>query len=157
MPRASQQDTLSVNRTEIIEFPSGETEIRRLIRKGDWNRLKRNIDNIPSEVKGLQIASSVLFGFGGASALSFFLVCFSPDASPWLFSIFLCFTVFSIVIASILLAVNNRLREFKVDYIKAVIKKDMEDIEGSFEREQEAEGEGELEVYVTEAPSPGAE
>lgn len=143
MPRASQQDTLRINREEVIEFPSGETEIRRLIRKGDWNRLKRNIDNIPPKIKGLKIASSVLFGFGGSSALSTLLVYFNPDVSPWLLSIYLCFSIFSIGIAFILLAVNKKLRKYKVDYVEAVIKRDMEDIEGSFEREQEAEEEEE--------------
>jgi len=156
MPKARQQEPLRINREEIIEFPLEETEVRRPIRKADWNRLKRNISNIPSEVSILQIVYSILFGFGGSSALSTLHI--NPDEQPWLFSIYLCLSIFSIGVAAIFVAVHRGLKKSKVGYIENVVKKDIEDIESAFAIEEaEREREEELKIYTVKPPSSDAE
>ena len=127
-------DTLRYKRQDPIEVPAQEKEARRAIRKADWNRIKRLVERIPSESDILRIIYSILFGVAGSVGLSIYPIYSNPQASSWLFPLYVCITVFSLLVAFVFCVLDRRIRKSKINYLQ-MIQKDMEEIESIFEIE----------------------
>ena len=94
------QNVIRYTQEETIAVPSREKEEKLAIRRLDWNRIKRSLNNIPSETTNIyQIVYSILFTLAGSAGLSIYPIYSNPEASPWLFPLYVCVTLFSLGVA----------------------------------------------------------
>lgn len=118
-----------------ILYPSPEKEARILMRKADFDRLKRLLVNIRPEPKFLRTTYAICFGVAGTALFSIYPIHKIPQKSPWLLPIYICSMGFALLLAIILLCVDKNLTKSKTIDIK-LIQEDMEEIEEGFKEEE---------------------
>ena len=78
------------------------------LRLFDWRRLKRKINLSSNLQKSYITVYSILFGIGGAAALSIIPILLAPELSVWWKAIYIVSTFFCLSVAIIFLILGNK-------------------------------------------------
>jgi len=140
-----QQNIIRYTEKADIAVPSRIGEAKLAIRRADWERIKKSINNIPSETNIHQIVYTILFSIAGAIAASLIPIHGNSKLAPWVFPLYGLFAVFSFVVAVIFCILGKAWRSTKTDYIKS-IQEDMDGIEDTFRAENSYKIEGAIET-----------
>ncbi len=114
---------------KVLLPPSAEVRIG--IRRADWNRINRQISNVPSETKICQIIYIILFSIAGTVGVSLIPIHSNSNLAPWVFPLYMWFAIFSLFVAGVFCFQSKRERQARTDPIQN-IKKDIEEIENAF-------------------------
>lgn len=128
------KDAIQLTQTTTVEYPAEEKEKRIAIRRVDWNRIKRLVRFIRPEPKFLRSAYSISFGVAVTAGVTIIPIYYIPQKSPWLLPMYICFALFALIFAIILLCVDKYYTTSKSKDL-GLIHEDMQDIEDTFKRE----------------------
>ena len=78
------------------------------IRKCDWKRIKRLVNNIPKPSQSLSITYSILFGIGGTTLLTLIPLKNLSDLDGWVIPLYTIVTISSVLMAIILLLIEKK-------------------------------------------------
>lgn len=100
----------SEQKIDVIEQDEMST-----IRKGDWTRIKRLVNNIPKPSKFISIIYSILFGISGSAFLTLFPLSSSLNLKNWIIPLYIIIAIASLVLAIILVVIEKNLGKMKVN------------------------------------------
>jgi len=129
-------------RKTITEYPPEEKETRLAIRRVDWNRTKRLLDNIQPEPKFLRTAYSASFGAAITAGATIIPIRYVPQIPHWFLLLYIFFAGFALSLGIILILVDIYNTTSKSTDLKS-LRIDMQEIEDTFKRETGEETEEE--------------
>jgi hypothetical protein len=136
-PDSSSENVLNVNRKETIYTASSEHEERVAIRRADWARIKRNIENLErNKPPKLSIWYSILFGVSGSSGISIIPIVKTHGLPAWVTPLYVCVCFFSSLLGSVLIILERKLKT-RTKSDKDEILTDMAEIEKGFPQKRE--------------------
>lgn len=117
-----------------VLYPSPEKEARMFIRRADWSRVKRALENIRPEAKFMRTAYSICGGISITAGFSIYSAYKIPEKSPWLVPTYAITTIAAFALAIILFFVDRHVTKSSTGDIKLILK-DMQEIEDTFKKE----------------------
>ena len=133
------KNTIKVDQPTAVLYPSEEKETRMAIRRVDWNRIKRLVDNIRPEPKFLRMTYSLFIGAAITAGATIIPIRYVSQIPPWFLLIYIFFAGFAFALGIILLLVDIFNTTSKSTDLKS-LREDMQEIEDTFKRETGEEG-----------------
>ncbi len=101
------------------------------LRKCDWKRIKRRVDNIPKPSKFISISYSILLGIFGSTFLSLITLKNISNLEPWIIPFYFITTIFSFLFAIILFFLEKRELKYEKKSV-GEIKNEFKEIESLY-------------------------
>ena len=128
------ENKLNYKKDESVYLPSDDGSYS--IRKFDWNRIKRIVDNTGNEKDiNFKVIYSILYGVGGSTGISIIPILFADNLPAWVIPLYIIGALFSIGIAVVLTLMDNKTKKNKELDINE-IKTEMEELENLFPQQQ---------------------
>lgn len=128
-----EEKKLNYKKDETVYLPSDDGCYS--IRKFDWSRIKRKIDNTGSKDNvDFKLSYSILYGVGGSAGLSILPIAYAENLPSWVTPLYVIISIFGIGTAFILNVMDNKLDKNK-DIDLTEIKEEMEEVEKMFPKQ----------------------
>lgn len=128
-----EEKKLNYKKDETVYLPSDDGCYS--IRKFDWSRIKRKIDNTGSKDNvDFKLSYSILYGVGGSAGLSILPIAYAENLPRWVTPLYVIISIFGIGTAFILNVMDNKLDKNK-DIDLTEIKEEMEEVEKMFPKQ----------------------
>ena len=101
------------------------------IRKCDWKRVKRLVNNISKPSKFISIIYSILFGISGSAFLTLIPLNNSQNIESWVIPLYLIIAIASLLLAIILLIIEKKILKDETKTVNE-INKEFVEIESLF-------------------------
>lgn len=128
-----EENKLNYKKDETVYLPSDDGCYS--IRKFDWSRIKRKVDNTGKKVNiDFKLFYSILYGVGGSAGLSIIPIAFADKLPSWVTPLYVIITLFSVGIAIILTVMDSKVKKNKEIDLKEIIT-EMEEVEKMFPKQ----------------------
>lgn len=128
-----EEKKLNYKKDETVYLPSDDGCYS--IRKFDWSRIKRKIDNTGTKDNiDFKLSYSILYGVGVSAGLSIIPIAYADNLPSWVTPLYEIISIFGIGLAVILNVMDNKLDKNKnIDLTE--IKEEMEEVEKMFPKQ----------------------
>jgi hypothetical protein len=128
---------LNWQRAEQIAVPAPQREGRFAIRRADWDRLVRCVNNLDESGLNLQIVYSILIGVSVSFGASIVPLRESSGLPAWVIPFYVCMTGFSLVTALLCVLLDRERRQRRASSIEDIAE-DMREIQNIFAPDEPA-------------------
>lgn len=133
MPNSMEENKLNYKKDETVYLLSDDGCYS--IRKFDWSRIKRKIDNTGKKDNvDFKLFYSILYGVGGSAGLSILPIAYADNLPSWVTPFYVIISFFGIGLAIVLTVMDSKLNKNK-DIDLTEIKAEMEEVERMFPKQ----------------------
>lgn len=90
------------------------------IRKSDWKRIKRLVNNVPKSINFVSIVYSILFGISGSALLTLIPLKNSSNLDTWVIPLYVIATVSTFILATILVIIEKKFLKREKESVKDI-------------------------------------
>ena len=124
-------NSICVRRKDPLIVPPQNSDGRLAIRLSDWCRIKTKLSGVAKPAPDFSGVYYVLFGISGSALLSLIPLAVARGLPAWVTPLYLCFFVFSLLCASVLVWANKDVRRSRRSSIVEILA-DIKEIDRTF-------------------------
>jgi hypothetical protein len=126
------RNSICIRREDPLVVPPQNSDGRIAIRVSDWRRIKAKLSRAAKPAPDFSGVYYVLFGISGSALLSLIPLAVARGLPAWVTPLYLCFFVFSLLCALVLVRANKDVRKSRRSSVAELLA-DIKEIDRTFE------------------------